>query len=325
VDEKLGLVKQHRHRFGLNACLRAAGLSKGTWHHRQHRPPPEQRDQDLRQRVRDIIEDNPSYGYRPILAELNESSSGLVNHKRLRRILNTYELGLPRCLPAARCSRVQRLIRQAGYSVNLVRGRKFDVLEAFTTDFTELVYAGGTRKAQLLVLLDLGSRWVGGWAVGPSANHVLALTALDRLHGHLASWGMALQGKIIHHDQDSAFTSDAWLRRLLLTEHCRVSFTEHGARDNPWMESFWGRFKTENRSLIREAQTLSEVGELIPGRIDYYNRDRRHSSLGQISPWTVLARVLRADHKHSQPPNVNTALLPYPSHASLNRGLSQTL
>ena len=279
-----------------------------------------------------------------MLAELNNSSSGRVNHKRLRRILNMYELGLPRCLPAARPRSLQRLIRQASSSVNLVQGRDFDVLEAFTTDFTELLYAGGTHKAHLIVLLDLGSRWVGGWAVSPSANYLLALTALDRLCAQLAHWGVDLRDKIVHHDQDPAFTSHAWLRRLLLTEHARVSFTEHGARDNPWMESFWGRFKTENRSLIREAQTLSDVTELIPGRIDYYNRDRRHSSLGQISPWTVLAHALNqnghakgraarksdtmakpsVDFERSQPLNDNTAVLTYRSHASVTRGSSQT-
>ncbi len=280
-----------------------------------------------------------------MLAELNDGSPRRVNHKRLRRILNTYELGLPRCLPAARARSVQRLIRQAGSSVNLVQRREFGALEAFTTDFTELVYAGGGCKAQLLVLLDLGSRWVGGWAVGPSATHVLALTALDRLQAQLAYWGVDLRDKIIHHDQDPAFTSHAWLRRVLLTEHGRVSFTEHGARDNPSMESFWGRFKTENRTLIREAETLSEITELIPGRIDYYNRDRRHSSLGQISPWTILARALSltdhanrcsatkpgaqarrsADYERSQPLNANTAVLSYRPHASLTRGSFQTL
>ena len=331
MDQKVELVNQHRHRFGLNACLRALALSKGTWHHRQHRRSTEQRDQPLKQRVRDIIEDHPGYGYRPILAELNDGSSERVNHKRLRRVLNTYDLGLPRCLPATRPSSVQRLIGDAGSSVNLVRGRDFDALEAFTTDFTELIYAGGARKAYLIVLLDLGSRWVGGWAVSPSANHLLALTALDRLCAQLAYWGMDLRSKIVHHDRDPVFTSKAWLQRLLLAEHARVSFTVHGARDNPSMESFWGRFKTENRALIREAQTLSEVTELIPGRIDYYNCDRRHSSLGQISPWTVLAQALSqnghakrrsarksntqakrtANFERSQHLNGNTAVLDY--------------
>ena len=114
----------------------------------------------MKQRIRAVIEDHPGYGYRPILAELNDGSSERVNHKRLRRVLRTCDLGLPRCLPATRTGSVQRLIRQAGSCVNLVRGRDCGALEAFATDFTELPYAGGTRKAYLIALLDLGSRWV---------------------------------------------------------------------------------------------------------------------------------------------------------------------
>ena len=62
-------------------------------------------------------------------------SSECVNRKRLRRVLRAYDLGLPRCLPANRTGSVQRLIRQAGWSVNLVRGRDCRALEGFTTDF----------------------------------------------------------------------------------------------------------------------------------------------------------------------------------------------
>lgn len=292
MDEKVELVAQYRHEFGLNACLRALALSKSTWHHRQHRADPGLRDQALRDDLREIIKDHPGYGYRPIQVELNEAGKGPVNHKRLLRVLNSYELGLPRCLPAATPSGVQRLIRQASSSVNLVRGRTFDVLEAFTTDFTELVYARGARKAHLIALVDLESKWVGGWAVGPSADHVLALRALDDLYDHLAALERSLGGVIIHHDQDAVFTCHAWLRRLLLKEGARVSYTEHGARDNPWVESFWGRLKTEIHSVIREAETLAELTGLVAQRMTYYNQRRRHSSLGQTAPWTFLSQAL---------------------------------
>ena len=166
MDEKVELVDRYRHEFGLNACLRALGLSKSTWHHRQHRPDPAARDQPLRDALRAIIQEHPGYGYRPIQAELVEAGKGPVNHKRLLRVLRRYELGLPRCLPAATPSGVQQLIRHAGSSVNLVRRRSFEVLEAFTTDFTELAYAGGAHKAHLIALVDLESHWAGGWAPG---------------------------------------------------------------------------------------------------------------------------------------------------------------
>ena len=43
-------------------------------------------------------------------------------------------------------------------------------------------------------------------------------------------------------DMDSVYTSYTWLRRILFREKGGwVSYAENGARDNPWMESFWGR------------------------------------------------------------------------------------
>jgi putative transposase len=162
LDDKMELVEQHRSAYGLNSCLQALGLSKGTWHYRQHRPDPTERDGVLKSQIRAIIEAHPGYGYRPIQAELETQTGYPVNGKRIRRVLRTYELGLARNLPKGTPHPVQQLIRQLGSSVNLVQGRPWAPLKAFATDFTELIYHQGHRKAQLMVLLDLGSRWAGG-------------------------------------------------------------------------------------------------------------------------------------------------------------------
>jgi len=55
VDEKIELVKAHRHEYGLNACLRAVGLSKGTWHYRRHRKSQAERDARLKAEIVSVI------------------------------------------------------------------------------------------------------------------------------------------------------------------------------------------------------------------------------------------------------------------------------
>ncbi len=57
-------------------------------------------------------------------------------------------------------------------------------------------------------------------------------------------------------------------------EKARLSYAERGAKDNPWIESFWGRFETENGELILEAETLEEVKTIVGDQLDYYNRRR---------------------------------------------------
>lgn len=219
------LVEKHRHTYGLNRCLEAVGLSKGTWHYRQHKGLERRRkDEALKERIVKVIEENPGYGYRRIGRELAEQSGESVNHKRLRRVLKSYELGLRRCLPRSKPSEVQQLVAKAGGSADLVKGRSFEVLEAFSTDFKELLYDGGAKKAHLMVVLDLKSRWAGGWAVGNGRNRSVALRALEDLRKNMASLDQQLRGVVIHHDKDSVYTSYRWLEALLLKDRARVSY-----------------------------------------------------------------------------------------------------
>ena len=96
----------------------------------------------------------------------------------------------------------------------------------------------------------------------------------------------------MHHDQDPVFTGYGWMRRLLLEDEVRVSYALRGARDNPAMESFFGRFKKENHSLLLDAQTLGELRAILERRVRYYNQVRRHSSLGNRAPETFIQSLL---------------------------------
>ena len=88
----------------------------------------------------------------------------------------------------------------------------------------------------------------------------------------------------MHHDQDPVFTSYAWLRKLRIEDAVEISFSEHEARGNPWIESLWGRMKVEPESLIHQAETLEELKKVIDERFEYYNHRRRHSSIGHRRP-----------------------------------------
>lgn len=57
-----------------------------------------------------------------------------------------------------------------------------------------------------------------------------------------------------------------------------------GTDDYPWVESMWGRIKTELGSLITEAETLDEVRSIMDGHMEYCNTQRRYSSIGYQAP-----------------------------------------
>lgn len=135
-----------------------------------------------------------------------------------------------------------------------------------------------------MTLSDLNSRWAAGWAVGRRRNRSLALRCWELAKERIAQLGGQVTGIIVHHDQDPVFTSYAWLRKLRIEDAVTISFSEDGARGNPWIESLWGRMKVETESLIHQTETLEELTRVIDQRFEYYNRRRRHSSIGHRRP-----------------------------------------
>lgn len=289
VDEKVKIVEENRDQYGLGRCLEAVQLPSSTWYYRQKRSDPCQRDEELRNAVKEVIKDHPEYGYRRILPDVCEIMEERINHKRLRRVLRTYQLGLKRSLPKRKKGAVDEVLDRFRGQLDLVNGRetigKMDVL---STDFTELVYAGGQRKAYLMGYLDVGSKVMLGWALSRSPNRDLALDAWSKAQESLDDLGVETDTLTVHSDKDSVYRSHDYLTQLMIEDGVQISFSERGCKDNPWIESFWGRMKTEIKSQIIEAATLTELKEVIERRFNYYNHGRRHLETGNIPPITYL-------------------------------------
>jgi len=285
-------VEEYRDTYGLNRCLEALDVSKGTWHYRMRdgSKAAEKRavDEALRGPITEIIDTHPAYGYRRIRPELEEATGEVVNDKRLRRLLGAWDLGLHRAISRPAPGPIRRALTRAKGHLNLVKDLDPGPLEVLSTDFTELCYAGGARTARLIAFVDLDSAWVPGWATGAAANRELALEAWRRTRAAFSRVGQDVASTLIHSDRDAVFTSYDWLEALLLDAGARVSYSENGARGNPWIESFWARFKQENHSLIHEAATLPELRRTVDRQMQYYNRERRHSAVGNQPPLAYL-------------------------------------
>lgn len=213
----------------------------------------------------------------------------VVNAKVVRRLHQLWELSLLRGSRAPRPSAVRQAITAAGARANLVTGLATIVpLAVLYTDFTELRYSG---KAWLMTFVDHVSKLVPGWALGAQADTAVALRAWRRARRWLGRHGVALIGLIVHHDQDPVYTGYGWTAQLLLRDQVRLSYALRRCRDNPEMEAFHSRFKTENRSLFLDALTFADLEHVVAQRIRYYNGRRRHSSVGNQAPLTFLASL----------------------------------
>ena len=138
----------------------------------------------------------------------------------------------------------------------------------------------GARWSYLATWQDKFSKRVVGWAVDGSMTEGLVIKAFERA---IAS-GAIRAGTIVHSDRGSQYVSTNF-RALLAARGCRQSMSRRGnCYDNAAAESFFSRFKAE---LLEGG--VFECGEQARGETfsyieGYYNRVRRHSSLGYKSP-----------------------------------------
>lgn len=292
TTQKVALVADVWEEQGLRPALAAVDLPKSTWYyHQQHKVPYAEKYAPLKPILEEIIRAHPEYGVPRIMPELREVYDVHVNHKVIERLLQQWDLSLLRSIQRPQPSAVRRAIIAAGERANLVAQlRDIALFQVLYTDFTALRYADGQSKAWLMPLQGHASKLVYGWAVGRHANTTLALQAWQRAKTTLQQLGHSWTGMIIHHDRDAVYTGYGWTAQLLLEDRVRLSYALRGARDNPQIESFNGHFKGENHSLLLEPQTLSELQTVVARRIQYYNQERRHSSIGYVPPLTYIKR-----------------------------------
>ena len=127
---------------------------------------------------------------------------------------------------------------------------------------------------------DLFSRMIVGWAMGATMTSRLVVDALEmairrRLPG---------DGLVAHSDRGSQYASDHYQR--LLGEHgilCSMSGVAQ-CWDNAPVESFFASLKRElvhDERYTSRDEARASIFEYVEA---FYNRVRRHSSLGHLSP-----------------------------------------
>ena len=284
TEDKVRLVKEHKDEYGLNTCLTAIGLPKSTWYYWEKRKvSPEEKYAHLQAPILEVVVENPSYGYRRIKPELQQRGYTVGEHV-IRKLITRWDLNLRRAVVKPKQSKPRRYLQKAR-GLNLVQGiHDPKAFQVWYTDFTEIKYANGEKKAYLMPIIDHKTKLVAGWEVSDRKDTALALNALWAARENLERMGLSLEDKFIHHDQDAVYTGYRWLQVVLIRERMRISFSETGAKGNTFMESFNSRFKGENSDLFAAARNIWELRRAINERMEYYNQQRRHSALGYMSP-----------------------------------------
>lgn len=216
------------------------------------------------------------YGSRRIAEELKAEGIGRFRVRHLMR-----ELGL-RAIQPARFKPKTTTPDNALASPNLLKleeNQPKSPGEVLVGDITYLPLANG-KWCYLAMFQDRVSKRIAGWTVSDRMTDDLVTTALKKA----IDKGCVRRAAIIHTDRGSQYSSNNF--RGLLKEHrLRQSMSGKGnCYDNAQAESFFARFKAElveGGVFESVEQARSEARRYIDG---YYNRIRRHSAIGYLSP-----------------------------------------
>jgi transposase InsO family protein len=144
----------------------------------------------------------------------------------------------------------------------------------------------------LAVVEDLFSRRIVGWSMAETMESRLVVDAVEMAVARRRPGA----GLVAHSDRGSQYASDHY-QRVLAAEGIVCSMSRVGqCWDNAPVESFFGRLKCE----IGAAEMFATREEAKAAIFEYlevfYNRVRRHSSLGFVSP-EEFERTYNQNHR----------------------------
>jgi putative transposase len=145
----------------------------------------------------------------------------------------------------------------------------------------------------LAVVLDLFNREIVGWSIKPRMTADIVIDALTM------AWfrRRPAPGLIHHSDRGSQYASEAFQSKL--TEYgmtCSMS-RKANCWDNAPTESFFNSLKNERVHGRRYATRAEAVADLFDYIEAFYNRSRRHSTLGYTSPVQFLQDWITTQHE----------------------------
>jgi putative transposase len=277
VRQIYAFIKENQHQYSVERLCRLLEVARSGYYAWLREPLSRRAQEDARllRLIRaSFAASHGVYGAPRVFLDLREAGETCSKHlvARLMRANNLRARSSyrTRFRPTAKPSRLAPNALAGNFNVS--RPNK-----AWVTDITYIRTWQGWLY--LAVVVDLFSRRVVGWSTKPTMSRELVLDAVlnaVRLrHPRRA---------IIHSDQGSQYSSDDW-RRFCRSHHLEPSMSRRGhCGDNAVAESFFGSLKKErirkriyrNREIAR-----ADIADYIES---FYNRARRHSYLGGVSP-----------------------------------------
>lgn len=282
-------ISDHRAEFGVQRLCRVLGTSRsGYYKHLATEDARADRQAEEATTVAEIraihAKHRSAYGAPRVHAELR-SRGRKINRKRVTWLMRINHV-VGRHL--RRTKRTTIADKSAPPVPDLVM-RDFTASAVDTKWCGDVTYIPvGSSWLFLATVIDICSRRVVGWSI---ADHMRTELVTDAIEMAVRTRGGDVRGVVFHSDRGSQYTAAAF------ADVCR----RHGIRpsrgrvgssyDNALAESFFQGLKREwlhGRSWMSKSQARLELFEWL----SYFNRRRRHSALGYLSPVEFEQRLI---------------------------------
>ncbi len=277
---KFAFIRAHQADFPVGLLCAILKVSRSGFYAWKQRPPSSQaqRREQLVEQIRAVHKENRSvYGSPRIHHELKSQGVACCQNT-VAKLMRQAEIRSKARRPfvvKTTDSRHHHPVAENTLAREFYPGKPDTV---WASDITYIPTAQGWTY--LAVVIDLCTRMVVGWA---TATHLRAELACDALR--MAWTQRRPKGELLHHsDRGVQYASDAY--QTLLAKHgIEVSMSRRGnCYDNAVAESF---FSTLKRELTHHERYVDRA-EVHRSLFDYieifYNRQRRHSTLGYRTP-----------------------------------------
>jgi putative transposase len=244
------------------------GWSKSSYYYKPCRVSTQ--DLALMAAIDKLYTKYPFYGIRRIKVNLEDEFQP-VNSKKIGRLMKI--MGICAIYPKPRLSLAD--VSHKVYPYLLRNVKIIRVNQVWSTDITYIAMKGGFLY--LCAVVDWYSRKILSWEISNTLTTDFCLKALD------SALKTDTNPEIFNTDQGSQFTSNEFLE-VLSRQNILISMDGKGrALDNIFIERFWRTIKYED-IYLKEYKTGQELWQGVHQYIQFYNEERKHQSLGYLTP-----------------------------------------
>ena len=228
-----------------------------------------------------FVRSKRKYGFRSIQMHLLSEKNIVMNHKKIIRIMNKYQL----FCKVRRRNPYKNIMKKSleHRTCDNILNREFLQPIPFSTFCTDITYLFFNHQlAYLSVVKDIASGEIVAWKL---SRHLEMSIVLETIENMVANSSLPLNdfsGILIHSDQGFHYTNPRYIEKVKKLGMVQSMSRKGNCIDNAPMESFFGHFKDDVD--YGDCKTFEELELAVDEYMEYYNNKRHQWDLKKMTP-----------------------------------------